>query len=498
MIDYQTFCEIRRMYDEENMSSNKIGKILGIDQKTASRWAKRKRFSKKITVQRNCVIHSFKERIDSLIKECPHYSAQQIFQIICEEDYKGSYSTVAHYVAKIKDRQKKAYLTLNFEPGEYAQVDFANCGSIKLNSTNRKIYAFIMVLCHSRMMYAEFIYHQNQENFLQCHRNAFEYFGGIPKNIMVDNCKVAVLEHSRYGSVKLNPHYLDFAYHYAFNIKACGVRKPHEKGQVEKAVDYLKGNFLRGRSNITDIGSLNSICRYWLDNMANCRVHKTTRKRPVDMLQKEKELLGDINILPYDCSTIKTVRANSQFRVIFDTNRYSVPADFASSVLTAKIYPEKLLFYHDNSLIAEHKRSYERHMDFENPEHVRKLLEHKRNAREQKMICSFLAITAKAPDYYTGLKEKRFNSKDHVRKILTLCDRYGRKKTASALEDALELGAFSSEYIANLLEQRERFTPAESPLHLLRNRDCLDIELKPTNMNVYTSLEKDNKNAKKL
>ncbi len=490
MIDYQTFCEIKRMYNEQKLSPNQIGKILGIDQKTASRWANRERFSKKVTLRRTCVIHSFSERIDNLIKECPEYSAQQIFQMISEEDYKGSYSTVAHYVAKVKSRHKKAYLTLKFEPGECAQVDFASCGSIKLNSTSRKYYAFIMVLCYSKMMYVEFIYNQNQENFLQCHRNAFEYFGGIPKNIMVDNCKVAVLEHNRHGNIKFNPQYLDFAYHYGFNIKACGVRKPNEKGQVEKAVDYLKGNFLRGRGIVSGIAFLNSICRYWLDNLANTRIHKTTRKRPVDMLQQEKNDLGNINVLPYDCSAVKTVRANSQFRVVFDTNKYSVPANFASTVLTVRIYPDKLLFYHDDSLIAEHRRSYERYQDFENSEHIKKHLQQKRNARDQKMMCSFLAITPKAPDYYRGLKEKRFNSKDHIRKILALCDRYGRQKTASAMEDALELEAFSSEYIANLLEQRERFTPAESPLHLLRNRDCLDIEIKPTDMSVYTAIEK--------
>ena len=124
---------------------------------------------------------------------------------------------------------------MNFEAGEFAQVDFADCGILRLNNTNRKYYAFIMTLCYSRMMYVELIYHQNQEHFLQCHRNAFEYFGGIPQNIMVDNCKVAVIEHKTHATVKLNPHYLDFSFHYGFNIKPCGVRKPNEKGPGGKS-----------------------------------------------------------------------------------------------------------------------------------------------------------------------------------------------------------------------------------------------------------------------
>jgi len=490
MIDYQTFCEIKHLYNEKNFTPNKIGLILGIDQKTASRWVHRERFTKNHTVRRTSVISHCKDRIDALLKECPDYSAQQIFQILNEENFKGSYSTVADYIRKVRPGMKKAYFTLNFEPGETAQVDFAYCGMIQLNNVSRKYYAFIMTLCYSRMMYVEFIYKQNQEHFLQCHRNAFEYFGGIPNNIMVDNCKVAVLEHKSHESVKLNPHYLDFAFHYGFNIKPCGVRKPNEKGQVEKAVDYVKRNFLRGRKDITGLDALNNTCRYWLDNLANVRKHRTTQERPVDLLEKEKKELGEINILPYDCGTVKTIRANSQFRVVFEANRYSVPAIFASTVLRAKIYPDRLLFYHDNNIIAEHRRSYERNMDFENPEHVKKLIEYKRNAKDQKLLRNFLQISSKAEDYYAGLKNKRFNSKDHIRKILTLSDVYGKENVAAALEDALDLGAFSSEYIANLLEQRERFTPSASPLHLMRNSDCLELELEQVNLDLYSSFEK--------
>lgn len=491
MIDYQTFCEIKYLHNEKKLSPNSIGKILGIDQKTASLWVKRDRFIRRSSGQRRSIITGYKDRIDVLLKECPQYSAQQIFQIIKEENYKGSYSTVVHYVSRNKSKISKAYFTLNFEPGESAQVDFACCGMLKLNSTNRKYYAFIMTLCYSRMMYVEFIYHQNQEHFLQCHRNAFEYFGGVPQNIMVDNCKVAVLEHSYGREVKLNPHYLDFAFHYGFNIKPCGPRKPNEKGQVEKAVDYLKGNFLRGKKDITSLDAVNNSCRYWLDNIANVRKHKTTQKRPVDMFEDEKKELGEINIRPYDCATVKTVKANSQFRVVIDSNRYSVPADFASTLLTVKIYPAKLLFYHDDNLIAEHHRSYERNMDFENQDHIKKLIEQRKNARDQKLLSSFLQLSHKAPEYYAGLKNKRFNAKNHIRKILALSETYGKEKASAAIEDALELEAFSSEYIANLLEQRERFTAAASPLHLMRNKDYLDLELGPTDIELYSLFEEE-------
>jgi len=131
------------------------------------------------------------------------------------------------------------------------------------------------------------------------------------------------------------------------------VRKPNEKGQVEKAVDYVKKNFLNGRSDISSLEALNHADRYWMENTANVRIHKSTQKRPVDLLETEGKELLPLNIAPFDCADIRKARADSQFRVSFENNRYSVPSDFASTVLTAKIYSDRLLFYFDDKLIAE-------------------------------------------------------------------------------------------------------------------------------------------------
>lgn len=488
MVDYHMFCEIKRLYTEKKLNSNQIGKVIGIDQKTAARWIRRDRFVKNRGNPRISVLTAHKKRIQSLLDMHP-YTAQQIFNMLKDEGFKGSYSVLSQYVSTMRAPSRTAYLTLNFEPGEAAQVDFAYCGHIQLEHTKRKFYAFIMTLCHSRMMFVEFIYRQNKEHFLQCHRNAFEYFGGVPKSVMVDNCKVAVLEHSYYGDIKFNPSYLDFSEHYGFKIKACKVRCPNEKGQVEKAVDYLKRNFLNGRKDITSLEAVNNAIRQWMENTANVRKHKTTQKKPVELFETEKKELQALNIAPYDCADIRPIRADKCFRVTFEANRYSVPSDFASTVLTAKIYPDRLLLYFDNNLIAEHRRSYDKNQDFENPEHLRKILEYKKNAKDQKMMQNFLLISPNAETYYAGLKQKRCNTKDHIRKIMALSERYGREKISDAINDALELEAFSSEYIANLLEQRGRFKQLLSPLHLTRNSDCLEIELEQPDLNFYSSLE---------
>lgn len=491
MVDYHMYCEIKRLYHEEKLNSNQIGKRLGINQKTAIRWIRRERFINNKRETRKSVLLPYKKRIEDLLSK-HEYSAQQLFSMIKEEGYRGCYSNLSHYVAKVRPSKKAAYLTLHFEAGEAGQVDFASCGHINLAHTRRRLYVFIMTLCHSRMMYIEFIYKQSQEHFLQCHRNAFEYFTGVPEKIMVDNCKVAVLEHSYYGDIKLNPKYLDFSEHYGFRIKACNVRAPNEKGRVENAVSYIKGNFLNGLENITSLEAINNAARYWMENTANVRIHKTTKQKVVELFEIEKQKLIPLNLRPYDCSQIEHRRADSQFRVSFEGNKYSVPADFASTVLNLKIHPKKLLFYYNDKLIAEHIRSYDKNCDFENPEHVKKLLEYKKNAKDQKMMQSFLLICDNAAIYYDELKEKRLNAKSHIRRIMALFEIYGQEKLARAINDALELGAFSSEYIANILEQRERIKVEVGALHVTRKSDYLDISLGEIDLDCYTKLEKGN------
>ena len=490
-MNYNTFCEIKRLHDEEKFSAYKIGLELGIDHKTAQRWIARPKFAKRCNGREESVLNNYKKQIQVYLDRY-NYSAVQLFDKIKDEGYKGSISTVRNYVRKVRPSKKKAFLTLSFEAGEMAQVDFAYCGYIQLESVRRRLYAFVMTLCYSRMTYVEFIMHQNQEHFLQCHFNAFSYFKGVPEKIMVDNCKVAVTEHSRYGDVKINQRYDDFARYYGFRIKPCGVKKPNEKGGVERAISYIRGNFLNGIGEIKSLTAVNSAVRVWMENTANVRIHKTTGKKPIEMLELEHEKFKALNLLPYDCATVKTVKSNNQFRVFFEGNRYSVPYEYASSILTLKIYPEELVFYYDNKLIARHNRSYEKNMDFEDHSHVRKLLEEKRNAKDKKLLSAFLKLTPNAEKYYTGIKERRFNPKEHIRKIMTLADIYGTEDVQRAIEDAIELKAYSCDYITNIVEQRRRFTPEASPLHLMRKQDVLDVDFEQPDINIYDAVGRSN------
>ncbi|MEA3347166.1 MAG: hypothetical protein U9Q21_03655 [Candidatus Auribacterota bacterium] len=261
---------------------------------------------------------------------------------------------------------------------------------------------------------------------------------------------------------------------------------------MERTISYIRKSFLNGIGEVKSLSAINNTVRIWLDKTANVRIHKTTGKKPVDMFNAEQEKLIPANQLPFDCATIKTVKSNSQFRVFFEGNRYSVPYEYASSILTMRIYPDLLVIYHDNKLIAQHNRSYEKNMDFEDSVHVKKLLDERRNAKDQKLLCAFLKLTGKAEKYYEGIKERRFNSIEHVRKIMTLAEVYGKDDIRRAIDDALELNAYSCDYITNIVEQRRRFTPKAAPLHLMRKSDMLDIELEEPDINLYDTIERKN------
>ena len=335
---------------------------------------------------RTSKLDPFKPQIIRLLENHP-YSAAQIFQRLREVAYPGGYTIVKDYVSKVRPKPRPAFLTLAFAPGEAAQVDWGEYGKVQVGSTRRGLSFFVMVLCYSRLMYLKFTLSQTMEHFTACHQHAFEAFQGVPGKIMVDNLKSAVLKRLTGEAPVFNPRSLDFARHYAFTITPCGLGKGHEKGRVENAVGYVKKNLLNGL-DLPNFSTVNPTARLWLDTIANVRIHGETRKRPVDLFKEEQAHLKRLASIPYDIATIATVRASKQFRIILDTNRYSVPAEYASTRLTLKAYPDRICLYHQEKLIARHARSSDRHQHIEDPDHPRALLEQRRNAREQKLLDS--------------------------------------------------------------------------------------------------------------
>jgi transposase len=483
MIDFELFSTIRNYHEQKGLSANQIADELGLDPRTVSKWLQEKRFRERAPVMRPSKLDPFKGAIVRML-EAHQYSAAQILQRIREEGFKGGYTIVKDYVHKVRPKRGPAFLKLAFAPGECAQVDWGSLGIIRTGESSRRLSFFVMVLCYSRMMYLEFTVSQTMEHWLACHQNAFDAFGSVPGKIMVDNLKSAVLKRIIGQAPVFNPKYLDFANHFGFKIVPCGVGKGNEKGRVENGVGYVKKNLLDGL-DLPQFDAMGNVSRQWLDTIANVRIHGETRRKPVEMFSEEKQSLLPLPAHPYDIGTISQVRASTQFRVTLDSNHYSVPAEYAGANLTLKAYPDRLCIYCGDKLIARHPRSYDRNIDFEDPDHPKALLAQRKRAREQKLYMRFLSLSQNASDYYRELEKRRMNPRHHVQKIVALSEIYGAEPVARAMEDAFHFQAFSCEYIANLCEQRTRRLPEPGALMLTRRADLLELKVQRPDLSIY-------------
>jgi hypothetical protein len=266
-----------------------------------------------------------------------------------------------------------------------------------------------------------------------------------------------VLTHPLGEKATFHPRYLDFAAHYGFSPSACSVRRANEKGRVESGVGYVSKNFLAGLELPPGLSALNTAVRHWMDTIANVRIHGETHKVPAGLFTEEKQRLKPLPPLPADTGVIRTVRVTNRCRVALDTNRYSVPALYASQQLTLKTFADRLCLYHAGNLVATHPRSYERHRDFENPDHVRELLDQRRKARQAHLLLAFYALCPRSEEYHRRLEERRLNARVHLTKIMALSDIYGKDKVARALEDAF--------LVRSLLQRihRQPFGTARTP-----------------------------------
>ncbi len=486
MIDYETYVQIRNYFTRDGLTYSQISNALDLDPRTVARWANQQRYQPRKSSPRKSKLDPFKNTIVQMLEKHP-YSSRQIFQRINEEGFTGGITIVEDYVRKVRPPKTKAYLKLYFAPGECAQVDWGSYGTVRVGSTTRRLSLFVMVMCHSRMMYVEFTVSQTMEHFLGCHQNAFEFFGKVPEKVMVDNLKSAVLKRIIGKAPVFNPRYLDFADYHGFNIVACNVRKGNEKGRVENAVGYVKKNLLNGLE-ISDFKIMEPVCRKWLDTIANVRSHGETGKRPCDMYTQELPHLHSLPAEPYDIGVVRQVRVSKQYRVTIDANYYTVPAQLAGVALTAKLYPDRICLYHDNKLVARHIRSYDRRKDVEDPDHSKILLSQRKKAKDQVIYMRFLSLSDKAQEYFKQLQDRRLNAFHHVRQIVALSEIYPMEQVSMAIDDAFSFSAFSCEYIANLLEQRSRPSREPGALHLTHKSDLLDLTIQAPDMDIYTAI----------
>jgi len=226
-------------------------------------------------------------------------SAQRIYQdLVTGHGFGGSYPSVSRYVAKLKASEPTRVWRIECQPGEELQVDFGLGAPICDGGKTRRTWLFRAVLGHSRKGYSEVVLRQDTETFLRVIENAVRYFGGVPRLLNFDNLKAAVIKADWYDPA-MNPKLADFCRHYGMTPMPCRSYTPQHKGKVERGVAYAKNNALKGRQ-FASLGEQNAHLLHWEEQVADKRVHGTTRRQVAAVFEEERKALGPLPASVYE------------------------------------------------------------------------------------------------------------------------------------------------------------------------------------------------------
>ncbi len=261
-------------------------------------------------------------------------SAQRIFQdLVSEHAFQGKYHSVRRFVAKLKRSTPLPFRRIEVAPGEEAQIDFgAGAPIIQEDGRRRRTHVLRIVLSHSRKAYSEAVYRQTTDNVILVLENAFRYFGGVPKTLVPDNLKAAVLKADWYDP-DLNPKLRSFCDHYGTVLLPTRPRTPRHKGKVERGVDYVQENALKGRT-FASLHEQNEYLLHWENTVADTRIHGTTRKQVLKMFQEqERPALGTLPLERFPCFQEGQRVVSRDGHVAVDKSYYSVPPEYLGRTL---------------------------------------------------------------------------------------------------------------------------------------------------------------------
>jgi transposase len=431
----------------------------------------------------------FKPYLVQRLGELPELSAIRLFAEIKERGYPRGITLLRDYLAKVRrPRHRKAYLRVEPEPGEQAQVDWGSFGHLRVGGTQRPLSVFSMVLSWSRALFIDFSLDQQMETFLRMHLRALEAFGGIPKKILYDNLKSVVLHHV--GSVvQFNPRFLAFAGHHLFEPVAAPVRYPEAKGRVEASIKYIRHSFFYGRS-FSSLADLRHQARAWCSETANQRLHATTRARPAERLLVERPRLRALPERPFDTDLVLPLIVSKEARVHLDTNTYSVPPEHVGKTVHLRADDTTVRILDGGVEIARHPRSYDRRRAVEDPAHIDKLLERRTGAKGPKRKQRLESLSPESRLYLQEIARRKINLESEVDKLYRLIDLYGQPDVLAAMAQALAKRTLGARYVRALVDQARfaRGLGEPPPLIVTGNPAADALTVEPHPMETYDAL----------
>lgn len=477
------WAEIRRLHEVEGLSQRAIARRLHCCRTTVGKALALSRPPDGTRrVSRGSALEPYKPKIDALVARCPELSAVRIWEEIGKgpEGYSGSVITVRRYVRTIRPARGRVYQEVVYEPGQAMQVDWGHCGQIAIENTTRKVSVFVAVLCYSRLCYIEFTLSQRKAEFYRAIVHALEFFGASPRRIIFDNLKAAVVNGSGRNAC-LHPEFLALCGHFCLEPIACERRDPESKGIVEANVRYVKHNALQGRlEQLTTWQDYQQLAVTWRDDVANVRLHQTTRARPLDRFEQERSCLRPLPKVPLDTDEIVTAVATSHARISFDGNRYSVPPEVARKPVVIRANSDQVRVSYEGREMARHQRSYGRGQLICQAEHQLQALQMRRRVRGRHLEEAFDALGETARQFHLKLRTRPVKTTHHLRRLLGLVRLYGRAEVLAAIARAHQYQTYDAAYVETLLRQERRRRELPSPTALRPRRqeliDEIDIE----------------------
>lgn len=444
MLNVEQWAEIRRLYYVQNLSQRKIAKRLRLNRRTVARAIDSSKPPHYQRAPRGSILDPYKAKVHALLSQEPDLSAVRIWEIIQVEGYPGQIGLVRNFVHDIRWRYRPqvVYQRTEYQAGEYAQVDWAQMpGPVLWQGQWCTVYAFVMVLCYSRLLYVEFSLSTKLWDFLRCHQHGLQAFGGVPKICVYDNM-TSVVKQRRGTRVIFNPTFEHFAGHYRFQLHACWPGQPHQKGLVERPIHYLKSNFWAGRV-FADYLDLQQQGQQWLANTANVRLHRVTRQRPLDRFAHEKSHLLLLPQQRFDTDWLLSPKVSKQCLVRVDTNDYSVPARCYRQPVEVRVDDRRVRVWLAGQQVAEHQRCYDRHQVIIDPQHQPQRGQNRAQNRFTKLKQGFLeAYGATGQQFYEGLGRRTDHLSAALAQILTLEQQFPHQDIVKAMQVVMQQGSY--------------------------------------------------------
>jgi transposase len=340
---------------QQGLSIRKIAALRGVSRNTVRRalrsmtqpTGKRQRV-------KGAALEPFKAQIGAWLRDevTSQWTAERIFDELQDHGYVGGRTVLKEYVREHRPRPKPAAEARFYvKPGQQLQVDWAEMGVVTIGGVQRKLYAFIAIMAWSRQLFVRCTTDMTLLTWLDCHRHAFAYYGGVPSEVLIDNLKTGVQARAG-GTIRWHPSFEAMAVAYGFRPIAHFPMRPKTKGRVERIVRFARERFFVGRDIISDIETLNADTLAWLKKRANDRIHRVTRERPCDRFTLEQQALKPLR--EYDIVLEESRVIDSYGLVSFGGVRYSVPAAFARRRATLQRRPHGITVIVDGETVAQH------------------------------------------------------------------------------------------------------------------------------------------------